>query len=139
VGREDQIGYTGEPLSGRVIEGLILENVEGGSAQLTTTQGADEGRFVHHPTATRVDQYRTSWHPSQGGRVDLWWRSVGRSAFGIIKGSLGVAPVWNNCRATLAAWNPQRFLLDSHARDRPTDDQLLDLLGAFEDVVGPSD
>jgi hypothetical protein len=27
-------------------------------------------------------------------------------------------------------------LLDPEARDRPGDDQLLDLLGAFEDVVG---
>jgi hypothetical protein len=31
------------------------------------------------------------------------------------------------------------LLLDAHAGDRPRDVQLLDLLGAFEDVVGPSD
>ena len=30
-------------------------------------------------------------------------------------------------------------LLDPHARDGPADDQLLDLLGAFEDVVGPAE
>ncbi len=30
------------------------------------------------------------------------------------------------------------FLFDAHPRDRPPDDELLDLLGAFEDVVGLS-
>ena len=34
--------------------------------------------------------------------------------------------------------HPVLGLLDPQTRDRPTDHQLLDLLGAFEDVVGLS-
>ena len=34
------------------------------------------------------------------------------------------------------ARNPLECLLDAHARDGSADDELLDLLGPFEDVVG---
>jgi hypothetical protein len=40
------------------------------------------------------------------------------------------------CTSARSARSPSYCLLDAQAADRPGDDELLDLLGALEDVVG---
>lgn len=67
VGREDDVVHREE---GFVHDRLLLENVEGGSSEVTGSECLDEGGLVHDLAAGDVNEESAGFHPGETRRVD---------------------------------------------------------------------
>ena len=73
VGRQHDVAH-GE--QGGMYAGFIFENIQSSARQMAGLEGGDQGGFIHDPTAGRVDEAGSAFHPGKARGADETVRVV---------------------------------------------------------------